>query len=152
MKSTLFRVFALAVFTLMLVSGCKSTYDSKRISASNVKREGTIVWVRPKANKALRSLRRRMEVTYEQAKVNDVGLLEVRVGCRNKSGSDLVVYLKTAFYEEPFAAPGSQTAAPVYESTWQRINLIRGATDHYKAVCPRKSARFYQVTISEDLQ
>lgn len=130
-------------------TGCKSTYNSKRVSAANIRREGTIVWVRPETNLPLQSLRRRMELTYEQAEPNQAGLLQVSLGCRNKSGSDLVVNLRTAFYEQPFGAPGTQTSMPVYTTNWKRMTLTRGATDEYRATCPKTSGQFYQVTISE---
>ncbi|NQT92565.1 MAG: hypothetical protein HQ559_07380 [Lentisphaerae bacterium] len=145
-------LLAAAIFVGSVSTGCKSTYNSKRVSAANIRREGTIVWVRPKTNLPLQSLRRRMELTYEQAAANQAGLMQVSLGCRNKSGSDLVINLRTAFYAEPFDAPGTQTSMPVYETNWKRMTLTRGATDQYRATCPKKSGKYYQVTISEVLQ
>jgi len=140
------------MFISAALCGCKSTYNVKRVTPENISREGSIVWVRPKRNLPLQSLRRRMEIMYEKADQNQAGLLEVRLGCRNKSGSDLVIYLKTAFYDEPFSAPGVETSAPIYLSNWQRVTLPRGATEHYKVTCPKSSGKYYQVSISEDLQ
>jgi len=146
-----FAVLATVLLAGLACTGCKSTYNSKRVSAANIRREGTIVWVRPRTNLPLQSLRRRMELTYEQAEANQAGLLQISLGCRNKSGSDLVINLRTAFYAEPFGAPGTQTSMPVYTTNWKRMTLTRGATDQYRATCPKKSGKYYQVTISEVL-
>lgn len=142
-------MLVLAVAEAGLLCGCASTYDVKRVSEKTVEREGNIVFVRPKTNLPLQSLRRRLEVTYDSAQKNAAGLLEVKVGCRNKSGSDLVIYLKAAFYDQPYNAPGTQMAVPVYEANWQRVAIPRGATEQYQVVCPKKEGTHYQISISE---
>ena len=148
MKKQLIMAGALVVLAGWAM-GCKSTYDAKRISAGNVQREGRIVFVRPHRNYPLQSLRRRLEITHEAASRNAAGLLVVQVGCRNKGGIDLPLSVKTAFYNQPFGAPGNQTSVPIYETPIRTFNILRGMTEEYTVTCPKKGAVDYQVTISE---
>ena len=140
-----------ALLALIGLCGCKSTYNVDRVTPKNIAREGTVIFVRPPSNVPLNSLRRRAEVMHESVSRNAANFLQVQVGLRNKSGEDLVLSVKTAFYEQPFGAPGTQTSLPVYESNWQTFNVLRGASFEYKIVCPKTSANFYQVTVSEML-
>ena len=87
---------------------------------------------------------------------NEAGLLEVRIGLRDRGGQhfwdvtgpDFPLSAKVAFYEEPIAGQEYRTP-PVYETNWQRVVLQRGATSDFRVTCPVKEGVYYQVTLSE---
>ena len=147
----LFLFFALS-------AGCRSTYDVDRARQRELATEGTVVFVRPTEYTLLgtKSLSDYVEVTYEQARRNDAGLLEVRIGLRDKGGQHFwdvhgrvfPVSVKTAFYDSPVVGE-PRRSAPVYETNWQRVSLLRGATSDYQVICPVKSGAYYQITLSE---
>lgn len=143
---------------LTLLAGCRSTYNVDRAGSGELSGEGTVVFVRPTEYRVFgtKSLTDYIEVVYDQARRNDADLLEVRVGLRNKGGQhlwdvkgrDFSISAKAAFYENPIVGEG-QRAPAVYETNWQRVTLVRGATTDYKVVCPVKAGAYYQVTLSE---
>lgn len=143
---------------LFLLAGCRSTYNVDRADSQELSGEGTVVFVRPTKYSLLgtKSLSDYVEVVYEQAERNNANLLELRVGLRDKGGQhfwdvhgqDFSISAKTAFYKEPVTGEG-QRAPAVYETNWQRVTLIRGATTDYRVVCPVKAGAYYQVTLSE---
>ena len=98
-------------------------------------------------------------MTHEHAAANEAGRLKVEVGFRNRGGQhlwnrkgpDITLSVKTAFYSQPLGTDG-ETGVPVYETNWQPLAVPRGATVEYKAVCPKTSARYYQVTVSDVLK
>ncbi|OHB65067.1 MAG: hypothetical protein A2Y77_11825 [Planctomycetes bacterium RBG_13_62_9] len=141
-----------------LLAGCSSVHNVDRADEGKLAGEETIVFVRPTEYKVFgtKSLSDYVEVVYEQARRNDAGLLEVRVGLRDKGGQhfwdlqgpDFPLSVKTTFYDKPVAGEGLRSP-PVYETNWQRVSMLRGATADYKVICPVKAGAFYQVTLSE---
>ena len=138
-----------------------STYNVKRTPADEINREGSIIFVRPKSEHSLfgtKSLRDYIEVVYESAFRNSAGLLEIKIGIRNIGGlhsydqrsPNFPLSVKAVFYNQPFN--NGIRSAPIYETNWQTMKMIRGAVTEYKAVCPVKSASYYQVVISEILK
>lgn len=135
-----------------------TVYNVDKASMANIDKEGTIVFVRPETYSVFgtKSLREYIEIVYENVSRNEAGLLQVDIGIRNRGGQwyydtvgpDFPLSLKTNFYEKPFSQ-GTSASVPVYETNWQMIKLLRGATEHYKVICPIKSATYYQITISE---
>ena len=146
------------ILLAVLLAGCRSVYNVDRAQERELATEGTVVFVRPTEYSLLgtKSLSDYVEVVYEQSQRNDAGLLEVRIGLRDKGGQhfwdvrgpDFPISVKTAFYEAPIVGAG-QRRAPVYETNWQRVSLLHGATSDHRVVCPVQSGAYYQVTLSE---
>ncbi|MCU0917496.1 MAG: hypothetical protein MUC88_23460 [Planctomycetes bacterium] len=142
----------------MVAVGCRSVHNVDRANPGKLADEGTIVFVRPTEYRVLgtKSLSDYVEVVYEQAQRNQAGLLEVRVGLRDKGGQhfwdlrgpDFPLSAKTTFYAKPLAGEGHRSP-PVYETNWQRLSMLRGATLDYRVICPVAAGAFYQVTLSE---
>lgn len=149
---------------LMVLTSCvhpdsvDTVYNVNRVTSEDAAREGTIVFVRPSEYSVFgtQSLRDYVEIAYERVSRNDVGLLQLDIGIRNRGGQraydtwgpDFQVSVKTVFYDKPFVS-GTSAAIPIHETNWQNMKLLRGVTEHYQAVCPIKTAAYYQVTISE---
>lgn len=155
MKRTLIAVAGLAI----ILSGCRSTFNVGKVETAELETEGNIVFVRPTKYWLFigtKSLRDYVKVTHEQATRNNAGLLELSVGIRNIGGAhfwdlrgpDFPMSVKTAFYDKPHGAG----AVPVYETNWQTLKLLRGATTEYKVICPKKQGAYYQITMSELLK
>jgi hypothetical protein len=146
------------VVAVVALAGCKTVHNVDRVKPSKLTKEGTVVFVRPTEYSLFgtKSLSDYVEITYDQARRNDAGLLEVRVGLRDRGGQhfwdvrgmDFAVSAKTTFYAEPVAG-SDHRSPPVYETNWQRVMMVRGGTADYKAVCPMKEGAYYQVTLSE---
>ena len=144
------------VLAVVVLAGCQTVYNVDRAEPGKLTKEGTVVFVRPTEYSLLgtKSLSDYVEITYDQARRNDAGLLEVRVGLRDRGGQhfwdvkgmDFAVSAKTTFYA---VAGSDHRSAPVYETNWQRVMMVRGGTADYKAVCPMKEGAYYQVTLSE---
>jgi hypothetical protein len=138
-----------------------TVYNADRVDAERLAGEGTIVFVRPSNYNIFgtESLRDYVEVVYEKAERNKAGLLKLDLGIRNRGGQwyydakgpDFQISVKTAFYDKPLLY-GTPQMAPVYETNWQAVKLLRGATEHYNVICPLSSAGYYQVTLSELLK
>ncbi len=141
---------------LSLLVGCASVHNVDRADPNQLSKEGTIVFVRPTEYTLLgtKSLSDYIEVVYERSQPNEAGLLEVRVGLRDRGGQhlwdlrgrDFPISVKTAFYDGPL---GKDRRPPVYETNWQRLMLVRGSTTDYRVVCPVKQGTHFQVTLSE---
>jgi hypothetical protein len=155
----IFLTFAFASCTSDVSrSGFDTNYNIKRVSTEEKQREDTIVFVRPSNYSILgtKSLRDYVEIMYERASRNNAGFLTVNVGFRNKGGQylydekgpDFNLSVKTVFYDMPLA----QNGIPVYDTNWQTINLLKGASTDYKAICPNDSANHYQVIVSEHIK
>jgi hypothetical protein len=152
------RGFMSLLLLLFVLTGCHSVHNVDRASPSKLGQEGSVVFVRPTEYSVFgtKSLSDYVEVVYEQARRNEAGLLEVRVGLRDKGGQhwwdvqgkDFPLSVKTTFYDKPIAGEDARSA-PVYETNWQRLSMLRGATTDYKVVCPVKTGAYYQVTLSE---
>lgn len=138
-----------------------STYNVQRSPHDELNREGTVVFVRPGDLSLFgtSSLRDYIEITYERAYRNNADLLEVSLGIRNIGGlhyydeksPNFPLSVKTVFYDRPFNS-GGQRPAPVYETNWQTIKLVRGSTTEYRSTCPVRKGSYYQVVISEILK
>jgi hypothetical protein len=157
-KTALLASIGLLGLALGMV-GCQSTYPAKPVRAEEIDREGNVVFVRPSSHPWLGtvSLRDYVRITHDEARQNPAGLLEVNIGLRNFGGGhwwdtrgpDFPLSVKTAFYDRPYNQGGGRTSPVLYETNWETVKLLRGATIEYKATCPVKSAKYYQVTISE---
>jgi len=138
-----------------------TVYNADRVSTEKLAKEGTVVFVRPSEYSVFgtESIRDYIEIAYERASRNGAGLLQLDLGLRNRGGQRFYdtggpafqVSVKTSFYDKPLAS-GAPQAVPAYETNWQAIRLLRGATEHYQVTCPVSSAGYYQVTISELLK
>lgn len=162
------RSYYLVFLTILMVfpacitpDNVTTVYNVDRVSAERLAGEGTIVFVRPSEYSIFgtESLRDYVEVSYENTTRNNAGFLKLTVGLRNrggqrhydKAGPDFPISVKTSFYDRPLAA-GTPQSPPVYETNWQTVKLLRGATEHYQVICPVASGGYYQVTISELLK
>ena len=154
-----FLLLTLALASLGLTS-CQTTYNARQAPEAALAKEGSLVFVRPDVYSILgtRSIRDYIEITYERAVRNDAGLLNVEIGFRNRGakhwydlhGPDFPISVKTTFFQDPVANAGP-TGAPVYESNWQTVTLLRGDTAHFRAICLVPQGKHYQVTVSERL-
>jgi len=156
MKKPSVLIMLCVISVLMTSMGCRTVHPVPATTAMQDGQEGTIVFVRPDSHSIFgtRSWSDYVEVGYEENKPNLEGLLEVRVGLRNRGGqhwydSDgpdaFTISAKTIFYSS------SKRTVPLYETNWRPIRLLRGAITDYKAVCPRKGAVSYQVILSEHI-
>lgn len=158
MRETWQRHLAAVVPAVALLASCNSVHNVDRADPKELSGEGTVVFVRPTQYSLFgtKSLSDYIEITYERAQRNAAGLLEVRVGLRDRGGQhfwdvqgrDFPISAKTAFYEQPIAGEGRRNP-PAYETNWQRVTLLRGATTDYKVTCPVKEGAYYQITLSE---
>lgn len=145
---------------LLLGSGCQTNYNTQRPVAKEGQHEESIVFVRPDSFSIIgtRSLREYVEIVYENSQRNPAGLLKVNTGLRNKGGKwfydnqapNFPLSVKTSFFRTPIG-PTGPVEAPVYETNWQTVTMTRGATTNYEVVCPLPEARYYQITLSEQI-
>ena len=145
---------------MIFISGCDTTYQASRSTAGTAAEQDSVTFVRPDRYSILgtRSIREYVEVVYEESQLNSAGLLVVNVGLRNKGGQrwydrwgpNFSLSVKTTFYDLPLTSTGPQTA-PVYETNWQTVVLIRGDIQHFQVICPVPAGRNYQLTISEQV-
>ena len=157
MKNKLFLTTVMICAALMMAS-CETVSNAHRVDTNQRSLEGTIVFVRPIDYTILgtKSIRDYVEITYERAERNDAGLLQVEIGFRNKGGQRFYdlhgptfnLSVKTDFFNHPLPNSG----APVYQTNWQTVTMLRGATAHYQVISPAKTASHYQVTVSEFLK
>ena len=157
------RFLGTMLIACLAFAGCKTVYNAHRAKPVKLGKEGTIVFVRPTKYSIFgnRSIRDYVEITYEQFGPNVADLPQVKVGLRNRGGQhfwdtvgpDYELSVKTGFFSEAVGAQGGGTmTAPVYETNWQTVKMLRGATAHYEASCPVETATHYRVTISELLR
>ena len=152
----------LAVFVMVSVQGCHTTYNADKSDRQELSREGTIVFVRPDKYSIFgtRSIRDYIEITYEQVEVNSAGYPVLRVGIRNRGGQhfwdvngpEVQLSAQTAFYKQPIQPNGAAASPSAYRTNWQTVKLVRGQTSDYSVSCPVKGANYYQMTISEYLK
>jgi len=157
MKNRLFLSVVIICGTVLIAS-CQTVYNAHRVDMEQRSQEGTIVFTRPVRHTLLgtKSIRDYVEIPYERAGRNDAGLLQVEIGFRNRGGQrfydtygpNFLLSVKTDFFNRPLPSSG----APVYETNWQTVTMLRGATAHYKVISPDKTASHYQVTVSEFLK
>jgi hypothetical protein len=155
-----FVTLLLAAASVGAFTGCQTVHNATPAPRNAMAKEGSLVFVRPDRYSILgtRSVRDYVEITYEQAALNQAGLLIVKTGLRNKGGQhwwdlhgpDFALSVKTTFYREPVAGKGPQ-GPPIYETNWQKVVLVRGDTCHFTVTCPVPGAGGYQITVSEFL-
>ena len=158
MRDIWYKHLTMVILAVAMAGGCNSVHNVDRAQEGELSKEGTVVFVRPTEYKLFgtKSLSDHIEVVYEQGQRNQAGLLEVRVGLRDRGGQhlsdlkgrDFPISAKVAFYEKRVAGR-ARRSPPVYETNWQRVMLVRGETTDYKVICPVKEGSFYQVTLSE---
>ncbi len=158
MKDTWYTYPTLIALLLVASAGCRSVHNVDQAQPQELSQEGTVVFVRPTEYTLFgtKSLSDYIEVVYDQGRRNAAGLLEVRVGLRDRGGQhfwnvkgrDFAVSAKVTFYQEPVAGQDHRSP-PVYETNWQRVMLVRGETTDYKVTCPVAEGAYYQVTLSE---
>ncbi len=158
MRDIRYQLVIAVALLIALATGCNSVHNVDRAQSKELSHEGTVVFVRPTEYKLLgtKSLSDYIEVVYDQGQRNPAGLLEVRVGLRDRGGQhqwdrkgrDFPISVKVTFYEEPVAGQDHRSP-PVYETNWQRVMLVRGETTDYKVICPLPKGAYYQVTLSE---
>ena len=158
MRNAWYKQVMIVMLLIGVSGGCKSVYNVDRAQSEELSQEGTVVFVRPTEYKLLgtKSLSDYIEVVYDQARRNGAGLLEVRVGLRDRGGQhlwdrkgrDFPISAKATFYAEPVAGQDHRSP-PVYETNWQRVMLVRGETTDYRVVCPVAEGAYYQVTLAE---
>jgi len=143
-----------------LLPACNTVYEAERIDASDLDNEPRVAFVRPdKYSFAIfgsRSIKEHVEITYERFSTDNSGYPLVELGLRNKGGqsfwdnkaTNITLSIKTNFYKEIKPSQG----APVYETNWRQLRIVRGDTVHYKVLCPVKLANSYQIRISENIK
>lgn len=156
-KINTFLVIIGALAIGVIVNGCAPVHPMPQASNATLQVERTIVFVRPDEHTLLgtRSLSDYIEVVYEHSELNNAGLLDVKVGLRNRGGQHLWdrkgrninISLKCVFYNKPEL--GDQRNYPLYETNWRTLRLIRGAITDLSFICPKKGAEHYQVILSE---
>jgi len=146
------------LFVAVIAVGCHSVHNLDYAKNNELSKEGTVVFVRPTEYSLFgtKSMSDYIEIVYEQGQRNLAGLLEVRVGLRNRGGQhfwntkgrDFPISAKVSFYNKPVSGKTDRNP-PVYETNWQRVMLVLGETTDYKVTCPVEEGSYYQVTLSE---
>ena len=154
MKQTVY-----GLFLLLLLSGCRSTYNADPMKGKELAGEGRVVVVRPRRYTLLgtQSMRDYLEVVYEEMSENAAGYPVVRLGLRNKGGEhwwdlrgpDFTLFAQAVFYSQPVEGQAAR-GAPLYRTNRQGIPMKRGETSDITFTCPVKGARGYQIILSEE--
>lgn len=155
------RIFVklLSLFIILgMLTGCRTISKTNRVSQTQLAAEPQLGFVRPDKYTILgtRSVSDYIEIVYERATTNAVGLPLVEIGIRNRGGQHfwdlkgppVVLSIKGTFYNTPIEQTGP-TSGPAFETNWQPIRIVRGDTAHYRVLCPIKEARYYQIRLSE---
>ena len=101
--------------------------------------------------------RERFEVVYERFSFNDVGMPVVEVGIRYRGGASWLDWFrsvpktatigaKCSFYSTVSAQAGGPA---LYSTNRERLLLRLGNVYDYKAVCPVRSAKGYQLILGD---
>lgn len=155
------RICSLLIIVLCFggLASCKTVHNAPRVDQQTVSQEGSVVFVRPTTHPVIgyRTISDYVEVTYERFVRNEAGLPKIEIGFRNRGGHrfydrkglDFQIAVKTSFYDAPLAKDGGAMGSPAYETNWQTLTLLRGDTYHYKSLCPKTNASYYQVIVSE---
>jgi hypothetical protein len=162
MKRILFIICGFVIIAAATGCSYRSGYNVERESQSQLAYEGTVTFVRPEkfSTFGTESVRDYIRITHEEAVKNSAGFLKVSLGLRNiggmrfydrKTAPDFYLSVKTTCYDGPPHFSG-QGGTPIYETNWQTIKMLRGATINYEAICPVKTASHYHITISEILE
>lgn len=145
---------------VILLVGCHANYSVSRVSQNDLQMESAVVFDRASRNNLFfgnHSLVEYVEVVYERFAVNEAGQPVVEVGIRYKGPDSWVNWWKDAprqlnivgtcnFYDTSAAQAGGPI---VYSTSRQPIVLKLGETFAYRAVCPLKSVRGFQLVLGE---
>ncbi len=155
-------LYSIAGTAITLLTACNTIHEIDRTDKAVLAQEGTVGFVRPdKYSFALfgsNSISEHIEIIYENLTQNDAGFPQVELGLRNKGGQKfwdteawtLNLSVKTSFYKTSIKHSGP-TSAPVYETNWQPLRILKGEQVNYQAICPIKGAKYYQIRLSESL-
>lgn len=151
---------AAAVFSACAVTGCYSVKAVDRVADGDLITEGSVVFARAGQYTlwfGSHSPREYFEIVYERFSHNDAGLPVVEIGIRYRGGVSW-----TDWYREVpqtvtlgaqcnfYATPSAQAGGPiVYSTNRERIVFQRGNTYAYRAVCPVRAAKGYQLVLGE---
>ncbi len=154
--------YILLLFVAIIGVGCSTTYSPHRTDTSEIKNEGSVVFVRPGKYTILgsRSIRDYVEIAYETMNENSNGYPTLNIGFRNRGGQhfwdvrggDVQISVQVKFYKSPLNNNGYASGPAAYTSNWQAVKMVRGETIDYQVNCPVKEAIYYQVTVSEFLK
>ena len=88
MRDSRYQYVMIVALLAALSAGCNSVHNVDRAQPKELAHEGTVVFVRPTKYTLLgtKSLSDYIEVVYDQGRRNAAGLLEVRVGLRDRGG------------------------------------------------------------------
>lgn len=148
----------MSVVLALALAGCRTNYPVSRVPTSELMTEGTVVFDRAARNNPFfgtHSVVEYVEVVYDRFSVNEAGQPVVEVGIRYRGPVSWTNWFKDApenlnlsaicnFYDTPAAQAGGPI---VYSTSRLPIVVKLGETYAFKAVCPRTSARGYQVVL-----
>ena len=143
-----------------VLSGCYSVKAVDRASDGDLISEGSVVFARAGQYTlwfGSHSPREYFEVVYERFSHNDAGMPVVEVGIRYRGGvswtdwfrdvpQTVTLGAKCNFYPTASAQAGGPI---VYSTNRERLVFQRGNVCAYKAVCPVRSAKGYQLVLGE---
>jgi hypothetical protein len=148
------------VLSAIAVTGCYSVKAVDRISDEALIGEGSIVFARAGQYTlwfGSHSPREYFEVVYERFSHNDAGLPVVEIGIRYRGGvswtdwyRDVPQTVTLGAQCNFYATPAAQAGGPIiYSTNRERLVFQRGNVCAYKAVCPVRSAKGYQLVLGE---
>ncbi len=164
MKAHCSRVLILSITTIaLLITGCTSVQQPYQADREKLASEGSTVFVRPGQYTIFfgsESLNEYIEITYERGTVNEAGQMVVELGVRNRgpvrwynfartAPEQIVIMAQANFYKTPMQGHGPSGPA-VYRTNRQKFVIKRGELVDCRFVCPVKTARSYQVVLSEE--
>jgi hypothetical protein len=165
MKKLIFK-YIVAFVTLPLLaflpSACTSVDGIPGASQDELSSEGSAVFVRPQDYTIFfgtRSLSNYIEITYSQRYVNKAGQMVVEMGIRNRGSvswynflnsapNKIVIMAKANFYKTSQQGHGP-SSTPIYSTNDRKFVIKRGQIVAARFVCPVKSAKSYQVVLSQ---
>lgn len=141
-------------------TGCYSVKAVDRANGGDLINEGSVVFARAGQYTlwfGSHSPREYFEVVYERFSHNDAGMPVVEIGIRYRGGVSWTDWYRNVpqtvtlgaqcnFYDTPAAQAGGPA---VYSTNRERLVFQRGNTYAYKAVCPVRSAKGYQLVLGE---
>ena len=150
----------IAGISLLAAAGCYSVKAVDRVSGEDLITEGSVVFARAGQYTlwfGSHSPREYFEVVYERFSHNDAGMPVVEIGIRYRGGvswtdwcrnvpQTVTLGAKCNFYDTPSAQAGGPV---IYSTNRERLVFQRGNTYAYKAVCPVRSAKGYQLVLGE---
>ena len=144
-------VLSVIVLLVVVPSGCRSVAAVDRAAEEDMISEGSVAFEQTGC------CRERFEVVYERFSFNDVGMPVVEVGIRYRGGAlwldwfcsvpkTATIGAKCSFYPTVSAQAGGPA---LYSTNRERLLLRLGNVYDYKAVCPIRSAKGYQLILGD---